>query len=165
MKGKVHKFGNFINTDLIIPFRFKSRTNDPVELAKYSMYGVDPDFPKKVKKGDFIVAGENFGGGSSREQAPISIKYAGISAVLAESFARIFFRNSFTIGLPVLEVPGISKAVKQGDRLDVNLQKGTVTLSSGKTLKANPVSGFLKDLQKAGGLKPYYKKHRKFPWE
>ena len=94
MKGNVHLFGDFINTDLIIPFRFKSRTNDPHELATYAMYGIDPSFPKKVTKGDFMVAGKNFGGGSSREQAPIAIKYTGIRAVIADSFARIFFRNS-----------------------------------------------------------------------
>lgn len=166
IKGRVHKFGNFINTDLIIPFRFKSRTNDPHELATYAMYGIDPSFPKKVSKGDFIVAGGNFGGGSSREQAPIAIKYCGIAAVIADSFARIFFRNALTIGLPVLEIPGIHKQVKKGDPLEVDLQKGTVkNLRTKRSFKAKEVSGFLKDLQKAGGLKNYYKKHKKFPWE
>lgn len=166
MRGRVHKFGDFVNTDLIIPFRFKSRTNDPNELAKYAMYGIDQDFPKKVRKGDFIVAGENFGGGSSREQATIAIKYTGIAAVIAESFARIFYRNSFTIGLPILEIPGISRHVRQGDRLEVDFQKGTVrNLRTRKAFQAKPVTGFLKDLQKAGGLVPYYKKHKKFPWE
>ncbi|MFL6523524.1 MAG: hypothetical protein ACJ71B_08610, partial [Nitrososphaera sp.] len=98
-KGKTWIFGDDINTDIIIPFRFKSRTNDPYEMAKYAMYGIDPDFHKKISKGDFIVAGKNFGGGSSREQAPVALKYAGIAAVIAESFARIFYRNAFTIGL------------------------------------------------------------------
>ena len=166
MKGKAHTFGDFVNTDLIIPFRFKSRTNDPHELAKYAMYGIDPKFPKKIKKGDFIVGGKNFGGGSSREQAPIAIKYAGIAAVVADSFARIFFRNSFTIGLPVLEIPGISKHIKKGDSLEVNTKKGTVTiLRTKKTFSALPVTGFLKDLQKAGGLVKYHKKYKRFPWE
>lgn len=166
LKGKVHKFGDFVNTDIIIPFRFKSRTNDPDELAKYCMYGIDPEFPKKVTKGDFIVAGENFGGGSSREQAPIAIKYAGISAVIAESFARIFFRNSIAIGLPVLEIPGITKEIKDGDKLEIDLKKWTVkNLRTGKAYQSKKVSGFLEELQKAGGLVSYYKKHGKFPWE
>jgi len=104
MKGKAWIFEDNVNTDIIIPFRFKSRTNDPYEMAKYAMYGYDPDFHKKISKDDIIVAGRNFGGGSSREQAPIALKYAGISAVIAESFARIFYRNSFTIGLPALDV-------------------------------------------------------------
>ena len=99
-KGKAWIFGDNINTDIIIPFRFKSRTNDPYEMAKYAMYGYDPDFHKKISKDDIIVAGRNFGGGSSREQAPVALKYAGISAVISESFARIFYRNAFTIGLP-----------------------------------------------------------------
>lgn len=165
MKGKVHIFGNFINTDLIIPFRFKARTNDPYELAKYTMYGIDPLFPKKISKGDFIVAGKNFGGGSSREQAPIAIKYSGIAAVIADSFARIFFRNSITVGLPVLEVPGILNHVNKGDRLEIEFQKGSVrNLRTKKTFQAKPVSGFLKELQKAGGMEKYYKKYKKFPW-
>ena len=107
LKGKAWVFGDDINTDIIIPFRFKSRTNDPYEMAKYAMYGIDPDFHKKISKGDLIVGGKNFGGGSSREQAPVALKYAGISAVIAESFARIFYRNAFTIGLPALEISEI----------------------------------------------------------
>ena len=122
MRGKAWVFGNDINTDVIIPFRFKSRTNDPEEMAKYAMYGKDPDFSKKVSKGDIMVAGKNFGGGSSREQAPVAIKYAGISAVVAESFARIFVRNCFAIGLPILEVKGILKKVKQHDKLEVDFE-------------------------------------------
>ncbi len=166
LKGKVHKFGDFVNTDLIIPFRFKARTNDPYELAKYCMYGLDISFPKKVKKGDFIVAGKNFGGGSSREQAPIAIKYCGITAVIAESFARIFFRNAFTIGLPVLEIPIATKEIKDSDTLEIDLNKRTIKiLRTKKVLEAKKVTGFLEELQKAGGLEGYYKKHKKFPWE
>ena len=112
-KGKAWIFGDNINTDIIIPFRFKSRTNDPNEMAKYAMYGYDPDFHKKISNGDVIVAGRNFGGGSSREQAPVALKYAGISAVIAQSFARIFYRNSFTVGLPALEIPEIKGKIKQ----------------------------------------------------
>jgi len=106
-KGSAWVFGDNINTDIIIPFRFKSRTNDPYEMAKYAMYGFDPEFHNKISNGDVIVAGRNFGGGSSREQAPIALRYAGISAVIAESCARIFYSNAFIIGLPALEIPEI----------------------------------------------------------
>lgn len=165
MKGRVHKFGDYINTDLIMPFRFKSRTNDPYELAKYCMYGVDPDFPKKVKPGDFMVAGKNFGGGSSREQAPIAIKFAGIAAVIAETFARIFYRNAFATGLPVIEIPGISKNIKDGEVIEVDVPKQMVTtLRPRKVYQGKRVSGFLRDLQLAGGLVNYYKKYKRFPW-
>ena len=121
LHGKAWVFGDNINTDIIIPFRFKSRTNDPYEMAKYAMYGIDPDFPTKISKGDLIVAGKNFGGGSSREQAPVALKYAGISIVIAESFARIFYRNAFTIGLPALEISEIKGNVVQGDELKVDI--------------------------------------------
>src|ERR687898_3434202 len=126
-KGKAWIFGDNINTDIIIPFRFKSRTNDPYEMAKYAMYGYDPNFHKRISKDDIIVAGRNFGGGSSREQAPVALKYAGISAVVAESFARIFYRNAFTIGLPALEIPEIKDRIVQGDPLIINLAEFTVT--------------------------------------
>ncbi|MBI4021651.1 MAG: 3-isopropylmalate dehydratase small subunit [Candidatus Aenigmarchaeota archaeon] len=166
MNGKAHVFGDYVNTDLIIPFRFKARTNDPVELAKYCMYGIDREFPKKVSKGDVIVAGVNFGGGSSREQAPVAIKYAGIGAVVADSFARIFFRNALVIGLPALEIPGIQKQVKAGDAVAVDLRKRTLTnLRTKKTFQAAPLTGFLRDLEAAGGLAAYHKRHGKFPWE
>jgi len=164
LKGKAHVFGNDINTDIIIPFRFKSRTNDPYELAKYCMYGVDPKFPEKVSKGDIIVAGRNFAGGSSREQAPIAIKYAGIAAVVAESFSRIFTRNCFAIGLPILIVKDATKHVKQGDEIEVDVEKNTVAVN-GKVFTAEPWPEFLTDILKAGGLAEYYRKHRKFPWE
>ena len=126
--GKAWVFGDDINTDIIIPFRFKSRTNDPYEMAKYAMYGIDPDFHKKITKGDFIVAGKNFGGGSSREQAPVALKYAGIAAVIAESFARIFYRNAFTIGLPALEIPKIKDKIVQGDALKIDI--GTLSVEN-----------------------------------
>jgi 3-isopropylmalate/(R)-2-methylmalate dehydratase small subunit len=154
-----------VNTDIIIPFRFKARTNDPVEMAKYAMYGFDPEFYKKVKPGDQFVAGRNFGGGSSREQAPVAIKYSGVAAVVAESFARIFYRNSFAIGLPALEVPGISKQVKQFDEITVNLQDWSVTTKDEKVYHALKVPEFLRGLMREGGLVEYYKKHKSFPWE
>lgn len=165
IKGKVWKFGDDINTDVIMPFKIKSRTNDPYELASHCMSGLDPDFPKKVSKGDFIVAGKNFGCGSSREQAPIAIKYCGIAAVIAESFARILYRNAISIGLPVLQCEGISDAVEEGDTLEVDAEEGIVTVKSGKTFTSTKLSGFLNDLIREGGVVNYYKKYRKFPWE
>jgi 3-isopropylmalate/(R)-2-methylmalate dehydratase small subunit len=129
------------------------------------MYGFDPEFYKKVKPGDLFVAGRNFGGGSSREQAPVAIKYSGIAAVVAESFARIFYRNSFAIGLPALEVPGITKQVKQFDEIVVNLQDWSVTTKGGNVYHALKVPEFLRGLMREGGLVAYYKKHKAFPWE
>jgi 3-isopropylmalate/(R)-2-methylmalate dehydratase small subunit len=164
--GKAWIFGDNINTDIIIPFRFKSRTNDPYEMAKYAMYGYDPDFHKKISNGDVIVAGRNFGGGSSREQAPVALKYAGISAVIAQSFARIFYRNSFTVGLPALEVPEIKGKINQGDEIAVDTAKFTVVnLVSRETFQARPVPTFMRQMLMEGGLVEYYKKYRKFPWK
>src|SRR5215207_5211058 len=164
-KGKAWIFGDNINTDIIMPFRFKSRTNDPFEMAKYAMYGYDPDFHKKISKDDMIVAGRNFGGGSSREQAPVALKYAGISAVVAESFARIFYRNSFTIGLPALEIPAIKDKVKQGDELSIDIAKFIVqNLRTKETFKAQVVPKFMRQMLLEGGLVEYYKKYKQFPW-
>ena len=165
LEGKAWVFGDDINTDIIMPFRFKSRTNDPNEMAKYAMYGIDPDFPKKIGKGDILVAGRNFGGGSSREQAPLALQYAGISAIVAESFARIFYRNAFTIGLPALETPGIKDHVVQGDRLIINLGEFTVTNTrTGHIFQAKAVPDFMRKMLLDGGLIEYFKKNQKFPW-
>ena len=165
MKGKAWIFGDNVNTDIIIPFRFKSRTNDPYEMAKYAMYGYDPDFHKKISKGDIVVAGRNFGGGSSREQAPVALKYAGISAVIAESFARIFYRNAFTIGLPALEISEIKGKVNQGDELKIDITKFIVeNIKSKKTFQANAVPEFMRQMLLEGGLVEYYKKYKQFPW-
>ena len=165
LKGKAWSFGDNINTDIIIPFRFKSRTNDPHEMAKYAMYGLDPDFHKKISKGDIVVAGRNFGGGSSREQAPVALKYAGISAVVAESFARIFYRNAFTIGLPAMEVPEIKEKVNQGDELKIDIIKFTVENSRTKDIfQARKVPEFMQQMLLEGGLVEYYKMHKRFPW-
>jgi 3-isopropylmalate/(R)-2-methylmalate dehydratase small subunit len=134
-------------------------------MAKYAMYGYDPDFPKKISNGDIIVAGRNFGGGSSREQAPVALKYAGISAVIAESFARIFYRNSFTIGLPALEIPKIKGKVNQGDELSIDASKFTVhNLRTNETFQAQAVPKFMRDMLTEGGLVEYYKKYKRFPW-
>ena len=165
LEGKAWVFGDDINTDIIMPFRFKSRTNDPNEMAKYAMYGIDPDFHKKIDKGDILVAGRNFGGGSSREQAPVALQYAGISAIVAESFARIFYRNAFTIGLPALETPGIKDHVVQGDRLIINLGEFTVTNTRiGHIFQAKAVPDFMRKMLLDGGLIEYFKKNQKFPW-
>jgi len=164
-KGKAWIFGDNINTDIIIPFRFKSRTNDPYEMAKYAMYGYDPDFHKKISKDDIIVAGRNFGGGSSREQAPVALKYAGISAVIAESFARIFYRNSFTIGLPALEIPEIKGKVNQGDEISIDIAKFSVqNIRTKDTFQAQVVPKFMRQMLLEGGLVEYYKKYKRFPW-
>ena len=119
IKGRVWKFGDNVDTDAILPARYLIYT-DPEELAKYAMTGIDEEFPKKVNKGDIIVAGRNFGCGSSREHAPIGLKALGISLVIAESFARIFYRNAINIGLPLMECKGISKKVDEGDILEVD---------------------------------------------
>jgi 3-isopropylmalate/(R)-2-methylmalate dehydratase small subunit len=164
-KGMAWIFGDNINTDIIIPFRFKSRTNDPFEMAKYAMYGFDPDFHKKISKGDIIVAGRNFGGGSSREQAPVALKYAGISAVVAESFARIFYRNAFTIGLPALEIPEIKGKIDQNDELKVDITSNTVeNIRTKETFHARKVPEFMQQMLLEGGLVEYYKKYKQFPW-
>src|SRR5687768_3457566 len=165
IKGKAWVFGDNINTDIIIPFRFKSRTNDPYELAKYAMYGYDPDFHKKISKNDIIIAGRNFGGGSSREQAPVALKYAGISAIIAESFARIFNHNAFSIGLPALEIPEIKDRIVQGDPLIINLAEFTVTNTRlGDIFQARSVPDFMRKMLLDGGLIEYFKKNQRFPW-
>jgi 3-isopropylmalate/(R)-2-methylmalate dehydratase small subunit len=165
LQGKAWVFGDDINTDIIMPFRFKSRTNDPNEMAKYAMYGIDPDFPKKIGKGDILVAGRNFGGGSSREQAPVALKYAGISAIVAESFARIFYRNAFSIGLPALEIPEIKDRIVQGDPLIINLAEFTVTNTRlGDIFQARSVPDFMRKMLLDGGLVEYFKKNQRFPW-
>jgi 3-isopropylmalate/(R)-2-methylmalate dehydratase small subunit len=165
LHGKAWVFGDNINTDIIIPFRFKSRTNDPYEMAKYAMYGIDPDFPTKISNGDFIVAGKNFGGGSSREQAPVALKYAGIAIVIAESFARIFYRNAFTIGLPALEISEIKGNVVQGDELKVDIGNFTVeNIRTKRIFRARQVPEFMQQMLLEGGLVEYYKRNKRLPW-
>lgn len=158
MKGKVWKFGNNIDTDLIIPARYLN-TSDPAELAKYAMEDADPEWVDKMNKGDFIVAGENFGCGSSREHAPIALKAAGVSAVIAKSFARIFYRNAINIGLPILESPEAAAELKEGEEIKVDLSSGRIeNLSTGKIYQAQPFPDFMQGLIQAGGLIPYLKK-------
>lgn len=154
-KGRVFKYGDNVNTDVIIPARYLN-TIDPKELASHCMEDIDPGFPKKVKPGDFIVAAENFGCGSSREHAPISIKACGVAAVIARSFARIFYRNSLNIGLPIIECPEAIESLCDGDEIEVDLNEGTITkISSGQVFKSKPFPEFVQKIIEKGGLMEY----------
>ncbi len=161
LKGKVHKFGDNISTDHIAPGRlFHLRTNLP-ELAKHVLEDADPDFVKKMKPGDFVVGGKNFGLGSSREHAPIIIKLSGVSAVLAKSFARIFFRNAINVGLPVLVCD--TDEIDSGDELEVDLSSGTVkNLTKNITINFNPLPDAMVKILNDGGLVEHFKKHGDF---
>jgi 3-isopropylmalate/(R)-2-methylmalate dehydratase small subunit len=150
LRGRVIKYGDDVNTDVIIPSRYLVHT-DPRELAKYAMAGLDGEFNMKVKERPILVAGRNFGCGSSREQAPVSLKHAGVKCVVAESFARIFYRNSVNIGLPVLECPGVNSAVEDGDEVSVNLGRGVVNnLTKKAGLNGLPAPGFLLEIMEKG---------------
>ncbi len=158
IRGNAHVFGNDIDTDVIIPARYLN-TFDHDELAKHAMEGVEADFYKKVTKGDIIVGGSNFGSGSSREHAPIAIMATGISLVIARSFARIFYRNAFNIGLPLLEVNEDIDSIKTGTPLEVNLDTGLIKeLLTNKVYNATPIPEFMQELLKAGGLMNYMEK-------
>jgi len=158
MKGFAHKFGNDINTDEIVPARYLN-TSDPIELARYCMEDADKEFVNKVKPGDFIVAGKNFGCGSSREHAPVSIKAAKVSAVIAGSFARIFYRNAINIGLPILESKEASEKIDTGDEIEVDLASGTIkNLTKDEQYQAKPFPEFMRKIIAAGGLMQYVKK-------
>lgn len=161
IKGRVWIFGDDVDTDAIIPARYLN-TSDPKELAAHVMEDADKDFPKKVKPGDIIVAGKNFGCGSSREHAPIAIKAAGIQAVIAGSFARIFYRNAFNIGLPIFECADVKPAVKEGDMLEVNAGTGSIKNSTnGQMYSAKPIPEFMQELINSGGLVEWTKKKLK----
>lgn len=161
LRGRAHVFGDDVNTDYIISGKYKFKTLDMKELATHLMEDIDPEFHSKVRPGDFIVAGRNFGCGSSREQAPLVIKAAGISAVLATSFARIFFRNAINKGLPVVECD--TSGISPGDELEVDLEKGLVrNLSTGKEIGIKPLPGVMMDILKEGGLTEYLKRHGEF---
>ncbi|MDD5644901.1 MAG: 3-isopropylmalate dehydratase small subunit [bacterium] len=154
-RGKAWKFGNDINTDEIIPARYLN-SSDPDELAKHCMEDAAPDFPAKMSKGDIIIGGKNFGCGSSREHAPIAIKAAGISCVIAHSFARIFFRNAFNMGLPIFCCPEAARNIKEGDEIQVSPETGLIeNLTDGKEYRAQPIPEFMRNLIKAGGLMKY----------
>ncbi len=152
--GKVFKFGKNIDTDQIYPGRFVQYT-DVADVAKYAMHGADPDFVKKVHPGDLIVAGTNFGCGSSREQAAVTLKAVGLSAVIAESFARIFYRNAINMGLPLITCPGINEKVKTGETITVDVAKGAIIDSNGQTIATiQPFSDYITNILAAGGIKP-----------
>ena len=150
--GKVFKYGDNVDTDVIIPARYLN-SSDPAELATHCMEDIDKDFVNQVKKGDIIVAEKNFGCGSSREHAPIAIKASGISCVIASTFARIFYRNSINIGLPILECDEAAKDIKDGDTVSVNFDTGVITNeTTGKTYQAEPFPEFIQNIIKKGGL-------------
>jgi 3-isopropylmalate/(R)-2-methylmalate dehydratase small subunit len=159
-RGKIWKFGNNIDTDAIIPARYLT-TSDQRELAAHCMEDADPNFVANMKTGDIILGGENFGCGSSREHAPIAIKAAGVSCVVAKSFARIFYRNAFNMGLPIFESRELGDAIKEGEKLTVDSARGTITIAnSNKTFKINPIPPFMEELIADGGLMKHIAKKR-----
>jgi 3-isopropylmalate/(R)-2-methylmalate dehydratase small subunit len=157
IKGKVWKFKDNIDTDVIIPARYLN-TSDPKELALHCMEDYDSEFVKKINKGDIIVAGRNFGCGSSREHAPIALKAAGVSCIIAQSFARIFFRNAINIGLPIFESKEIAEQSSEGDFLEVDAIKGIIkNINKDRTYRLNPLPAFIQNIISLGGLREYIK--------
>ena len=154
---KVHKYGDNIDTDVIIPARHLN-TSDPAELAAHCMEDIDATFAGRVRPGDILVAGRNFGCGSSREHAPLAIKASGVACVIAESFARIFYRNALNIGLPILECPAAVRAISAGDEVSVDFETGEIAdETTGRTFMAEPFPPFMLDLIASGGLAAYLK--------
>ena len=152
VKGFVHKYGDHVDTDVIIPAR-RLNTQNLKELASHCMEDIDPEFIHKVKEGDIMVAGANFGCGSSREHAPVAIKASGISCVIADTFARIFYRNAINIGLAILECPAASEGIESGDEVEVDFDTGIITnVTKGATYQAEPFPPFIKDMITKGGL-------------
>jgi 3-isopropylmalate/(R)-2-methylmalate dehydratase small subunit len=152
LRGRVWKFGDDVNTDVIIPIHYCT-SGDPQEFGRHCMEGIDPDFSKKVKPGDIVVAKRNFGCGSSREPAPIAIKMTGIACVIAKSFARIFYRNAFNAGLPILECEDAPDHIEEGNEIAVNLDTGEIQdLDLGRSFQAKPIPPFMQDLLRDGGL-------------
>jgi len=155
IRGKIWKFGNDVDTDVIIPARYLN-TSDPDELARHCMEDADPEFIRKIRPGDIILAGKNFGCGSSREHAPIAIKGARIGLVIAESFARIFYRNAFNIGLPILESAPAAAEIQEGDEVEVDIEAGAIIdHTTRKRYPAKAIAPFMRELLAAGGLVPY----------
>jgi len=160
MRGRVHAFGDDVNTDAIIPARYLN-TSDPAELAAHCMEDADPDFMSRMQKGDLIVAGKNFGCGSSREHAPLALKTAGVSCIVAKSFARIFFRNAINIGLPIVVSPEAASDAKSGDELEVDLATGAVVnRTQQKTYSVAPFPKEMRAIIDAGGLMEFVKQTR-----
>jgi 3-isopropylmalate/(R)-2-methylmalate dehydratase small subunit len=157
LKGKAFVYGANIDTDQIYPGRFLDLT-DPDQVGKHAMEGADPNFVKEVQPGDLIVAATNFGCGSSREHAAVTLKAAGVGAILADSYGRIFYRNAINLGVPLIVCPGISQKVKRGDSLSLDMTAGTVTnLTSGETMQAQPLSEYVMNILASGGIKPLIK--------
>jgi len=155
LKGRAWKYGDNVDTDVIIPARYLN-TSDPKELSEHVLEDLDPDFRERMKKGDIIVAGENFGCGSSREHAPLAIKASGVSCVIAKSFARIFYRNAINIGLPILESREAVEFVKDGDILEIELEKGVIrNLSRGEEYRFASFPDFVMNILRAGGFVEY----------
>ena len=160
-EGKVFKYGDNVDTDVIIPARYLN-SSDPAELATHCMEDIDKEFVNNVKKGDIIVANKNFGCGSSREHAPIAIKAAGVSCVIAETFARIFYRNAINIGLPVLEIGKDVEKIEAGDTIDVDMAKGEITIvNKNIVIKTKPLPEFIQKIADCGGLINYVKGENK----
>jgi 3-isopropylmalate/(R)-2-methylmalate dehydratase small subunit len=157
VEGKVLKFGDKIDTDIIIPARYLKYT-DPEYLAQHAMEPLDPEFYKKAKQGVILVAGKVFGMGSSREQAAIALKAAGVKAIIAESFARIFYRNAINNGLPAIVLPNATKEINEGDYVVVNVETGEIKVNNTKVLKGKGITGMPLEIIKAGGLIEYLKK-------
>jgi len=159
--GKAYKYGDNVDTDVIIPARYLNVT-DPVELAKHAMEDIDADFARTVEPGDVIVAGKNFGSGSSREHAPLVLKTVGLAAVIAPSFARIFYRNSFNIGFPILESDEASEKIGAGDEIEIDFTKGEIAnITKGETYHAEPLPDFMRNLLDSGGLVGYVREKNK----
>ena len=160
-KGTVHRYGRDVDTDVIIPARYLN-TSDPAELAKHCLEDLDATFVEKVNPGDIIVAEENFGCGSSREHAPIAIKAAGVSCVIAETFARIFYRNAINIGLPIIECPEAAQGIEAGDEVEVDFDSGMIyNRTKGTEFKGQPFPEFMQKLIAAGGLVNYTNSKKK----
>ena len=160
LEGKVWRYGDNIDTDVIIPARYLN-TFDPKELAKHCMVDIDKDFAQKVRPGDIMVGGKNFGCGSSREHAPVAIKACGVPVIIAASFARIFYRNGINVGLPLMEIGDNVERIHAGDKLSVDLSSGKIRdITTGETFQATPLPGFIQDIAKAGGLIEYVKEYR-----
>lgn len=154
-EGRVFKYGDNVDTDVIIPARYLNVSSGE-ELAKYCMIDIDENFAREVQPGDIIVAGKNFGCGSSREHAPLAIKCAGVGCVIAPSFARIFYRNSINIGMPIMECPEAAEDIKAGDRVSVDFSTGVITnITTGKTYQAEPFPEFMQKIIDKGGLVKY----------
>ena len=166
IQGDVWEFGDDISTDLIISGKYKFKISDMTKLAEHAMEGADPDFADKVNEGDIIVAGENFGCGSSREQAPLVLKELGVSAIISKFFARIFYRNAINVGIPVIESEEIPEITDEGDTLSINLEEGKVkNVTKGETFDVETLPDFLLQVLEDGGLVKQYRKKGKFQWE